>query len=195
MGSHQRDESEALRVSENRRHKKTARWRLMAPCYCRCPYGKTTDGTMAKTNIERFDEMSADILAFLYDGFPIPSDVSPEVAGLTTVKYLDHDPVTEVSTTIGEHDPETEFFNSTLEWLVQSGFISKRSAPVNRQVYVLTPSGLQSLKHVPKPSLGAETLGEKLSAATKAGTKHAASEILNQALSIGAQLIIRGAGL
>lgn len=150
---------------------------------------------MAKTNIERFDEIGADILAFLYESFPIPSNVGPEVAGLTSIKYLEYNPVTEDAVTEGERDPETEFFEATLEWLVQSGFISKRPAAVNRQVYVLTPYGLQALKHVPKPSLGSETLGEKLSAAAKAGTKSAASEILNQALSIGVQLITKQVGL
>ncbi len=166
----------------------------MAPCYRHCPFSKTMARAMAKTNIERFDEMSADILAFLYEGFPIPSSVSPQVAGLTVLTYLEYDPTTENSVTEGERDPETEFFDATLEWLVHAGFIAKRAAPVNRQVYVLTPYGLQALKHVPKPSLGTETLGQKLSAATKAGTKSAASEILNQALSIGAQLITKHAG-
>ena len=147
---------------------------------------------MAKTNIERFDEMSACILAFLYDGFPIPEVVEPDVAGLSVIRYGAYDPDEGGrQVTSGERDPETEFFNATLEWLVQAGFILKKNAPVNRQVYVLTPYGLQALKHVPKPSLGTETLGEKLSVATKAGTKHAASEILNQALSVGIQLLTR----
>lgn len=155
----------------------------------------TTDGAMEKTNIERFDEMSANILAFLYEKFPIPASVSPEVAGLTVVKYLKYDPISDGSVTEGERDPETEFFEATLAWLVHAGFISCQAAPVNRRVYVLTPYGLQALKHVPKPSLGTETLGEKLSAATKAGTKTVASEILNQALSIGLQLITKPIGL
>ncbi|MBK5530449.1 hypothetical protein JFT91_22365 [Pseudomonas sp. TH08] len=108
---------------------------------------------MAKTNIERFDEMSADILAFLYESFPIPSDVSPQVAGLTVLKYLEYDPDIEDAVTEGARDPETEFFDATLEWLVHAGFIAKKAAPVNRKVYVLTPYGLQALKHVPKPSI------------------------------------------
>lgn len=153
------------------------------------------DGTMAKTNIERFDEMSADILAFLYENFPIPSSVSPEVAGLSVVKYLEYDPVSGSAVTEGERDPETEFFDATLTWLVQAGFISNRAAPVNRYVYVLTPYGLQALKHVLKPSLGTETLGEKLSAATKSGAKTVASELLNQALAIGVQIITKPMGL
>ncbi|HDS1693815.1 TPA: hypothetical protein QEM72_004399 [Pseudomonas putida] len=150
---------------------------------------------MAKTNIERFDEMSADILAFLYENFPIPASVSPEVAGLTVVKCLEYDPVSGGSVTEGERDPETEFFDATLAWLVQAEFIAKKAAPVNRHVYVLTPYGLQALKHVPKPSLGAETLGEKLSIATKSGAKSVASEILNQALSIGVQLLTKPTGI
>ncbi|UVE47723.1 hypothetical protein KS461_10750 [Pseudomonas chlororaphis] len=149
---------------------------------------------MAKTNIERFDEMSADILAFLYESFPIPSSVSPEVAGLSVVKYLEYDPVSGSAVTEGERDPETEFFDATLTWLVQAGFIATSPSSGGPRRYVLTSFGLQALKHVPKPTLGTETLGEKLSAATKSGARHAASEALNQALSIGVQLITKHAG-
>ena len=151
---------------------------------------------MAKTNIERFDEMSADILAFLYDSFPIPKTISPEVSGLSMIKYGEYDPFESVAKVIsGEVDPETEFFNSTLDWLVHSGFIRKRTVLVDNHAYVLTSFGLQSLKHVPKPSIGTETLGEKLSSATKAGAKEMAVEAMNQALSIGVQLITRHVGL
>lgn len=151
---------------------------------------------MAKTNIERFDEMSADILAFLYDNFPIHKSVSPEIVGLRVIKYSEYDTTTGQREIIsGEVDPETQFFYSTLEWLVESGFTSIKPSSNSKRKYVLTAYGLQALKHAPKPSLGAETLGEKLSAATKAGTKTVASEILNQALSIGAQLITRQSGL
>lgn len=151
---------------------------------------------MAKTNIERFDEMSADILAFLYDRFPIPEYVSPEVAGLSVIVYGEYDTENGGAKVIsGERDPETELFESTLAWLVHSGFIDEKRPQHFSSQYFLTAYGLQALKHVPKPTLGSETLGEKLSAATKAGTKTAASEILNQALSIGIQLITRQAGL
>lgn len=150
---------------------------------------------MAKTNIERFDEISADILAFLYDNFPIHKSVSPEVAGLSVVKRGEYDPRTGQAEIIsGEIDPETQFFYSTLEWLAQAGFISLKPSNGGIRKYVLTTYGLQALKHVPKPSLGTETLGEKLSAATKSGARHAASEALNQALSIGVQLITKQVG-
>ena len=59
---------------------------------------------------------------------------------------------------------------------------------------MLTSLGLQALKHVPKPSLGSETLGEKLSTATKTGAKEMAKEALNQALSIGIQVLAKGVG-
>ncbi|MFJ3153551.1 hypothetical protein ACIPIX_05330 [Pseudomonas protegens] len=151
---------------------------------------------MAKTNIERFDEMSADILAFLYDSFPIHKRVSPEVAGLSVVKYGEYDPDKGLAEKVsGEEDPETEFFYSTLEWLAEAGFITPKPSRGGPRRYVLTSFGLQALKHVPKPTLGTETLGEKLSTATKSGARHAASEALNQALSIGVQLITKHVGL
>ncbi|MGF6202701.1 hypothetical protein [Pseudomonas laurylsulfatiphila] len=149
---------------------------------------------MAKTNIERFDEMSADILAHLYEAFPIPVGVGPRVVDLTEEVVLDYDPVSESWVTAGERDAETEFFEATLEWLALSGFISKKSAPVNRPVYTLTAYGLQALKHVPRPELGSETLGEKLSSATKNGAGEIAKEALNQALSIGMQIFSKSLG-
>ncbi|WP_230139211.1 hypothetical protein [Pseudomonas sp. Bi130] len=150
---------------------------------------------MAKTNIERFDEMSADILAFLYDNFPIHKSVSPEVTGLSVVTCGEYDPETGQSERVsGQVDPETQFFYSTLEWLAQAGFISLKPSSGGPRRYVLTAFGLQALKHVPKPTLGTETLGEKLSTATKSGARHVASEALNQALSIGVQLITKHAG-
>lgn len=151
---------------------------------------------MAKTNIERFDEISADILAFLYNRFPIPEYVSPKISGLSVIVYGEYDTENGGAEIIsGEIDPETELFDSTLAWLVHAGFIHEKPTRYCSSQYFLTAYGLQALKHVPKPALGSETLGEKLSAATKAGTKTAASEILNQTLSIGINLIARQAGL
>lgn len=150
---------------------------------------------MAKTNIERFDEISAGILAHLYSSFPVPASVNPGVAGLTERKVLSYDPLSETVEATGEVDPETPFFESTLEWLVLAGFVSKKAVPVNHYVYVLTASGLQALKHVPQPSLGSETLGDKLATATKAGAKEVASSTLNQALALGTSLVLRGLGI
>ncbi|WP_157829266.1 hypothetical protein [Pseudomonas monteilii] len=150
---------------------------------------------MAKTNIERFDEISADILAHLYQAFPIPTAVTPSVAGLTELKVLNQDPVSEASVNSGERDPETEFFDASLAWLAHSGFILKKDGGHFRATYVLTAYGLQALKHVPTPSLGSETLGEKLSSAARSGATGAAKEAMNQAVSIGMQLLARSAGL
>lgn len=151
---------------------------------------------MAKTNIQRFDEISADILAFLYDNFPIHHSVSPEVAGLSVVQFGEYDPNTGLRERIsGEVDPETQFFYSTLEWLAEAGFISLKSSSGRKHKYVLTAFGLQSLKHVPQPAINSETLGDKLSAATKGGFKEVASATMNQALSIGTSLMMRHLGV
>lgn len=140
---------------------------------------------MEKTNIERFDEISADILAHLYEAFPVHTSVTPKVSGLEEILDQDYDPVEGASTSTGSRDQETDFFEATLDWLVQSGFVSRKDNIPFSGVYVLTSLGLQALKHVPQPSLGSETLGEKLTAATKSGAKEIAKEALNQALSIG----------
>lgn len=150
---------------------------------------------MAKTNIERFDEISANILGHLYLAFPIPTAVTPKAAGLTELEVLSYDPVSEVSATCGERDPETEFFEASLAWLAHSGFIRKKDGGHFQSTYVLTSYGLQALKHVPAPSLGSETLGDRLSTAAKSGATGAAKEAMNQAISIGIQLLARAAGI
>ncbi len=150
---------------------------------------------MAKTNIERFDEISADILAHLYQAFPIPTAVTPKVAKLTELEVLSYDPVSEDSVTRGERDQETEFFEASLAWLAHSGFILKKDGGHFQSTYVLTSYGLQALKHVPTPSLGSETLGDRLSTAAKNGATGAAKETMNQVISIGIQLLARTAGI
>lgn len=150
---------------------------------------------MAKTNIERFDEISADILAHLYQAFPVPISVTPKVSGLTEQKVTSYDPVSEIAVTSGARDPETEFFQETLAWLAMSGFILRRNHHGIQAEYVLTSHGLQTLKHVPKPSLGNETLGDKLSTAAKSGAAGAAKEVMTQVISIGVQLLAKTSGL
>ncbi|WP_321837841.1 hypothetical protein [Pseudomonas kulmbachensis] len=146
---------------------------------------------MAKTNIERFDEMSASILAFLYDSFPIPKQLSPAVAGLTEEIILSRDTENGGVEVEGERDPETEFFESSVEWLVQSGFISKKAVDSYGYSYCLTPYGLQALKHVPLPSISSETLGEQLSNVAKEGFKSTASTVMSQVVTVGTSLMLR----
>lgn len=145
---------------------------------------------MAKTNIERFDEISASVLAHLYENFPIATEVHPTVAGLSVLKVLSYDPVNEESVTEGALDPETQFFDSTLEWLVASGFVSQANSRFSPALYTLTSYGLQSLKHVAQPAISSETLGDRLSAAARGGLKEATSTVLNQALTIGTGLML-----
>ena len=156
---------------------------LVAPCYRRYPYSKTMDRTMAKTNIERFDEMSAAILAFLYEHFPRSEYLSPEVAGLTVVEYGPYDPDTGGNKVIsGEVDPETPFFDSTISWLVEAGVLTMRENRHFSNTYTLTASTLKLLRRITNGESG-ETFGSRLSEAVKAGNKEASATILNHALA------------
>lgn len=150
---------------------------------------------MTKTNIERFDEITAAILVRLYENFPIPVSIGPKDAGLSVLTVISYDPVTEECEMEGDLDPETPFFDATVEWLVEAGFIATKDSRFGDPTYYLTAVGLQSLKHVPQPAINSETLGDRLASAAKSGVKGAASHLLNQALSIGTSILFRKLGV
>lgn len=135
---------------------------------------------MAKTNIERFDEMSAAILAFLYDRFPSSEAVSPAVAGLSVVEYGPYDPEIRAYRVVsGERDPETEFFNSTLSWLTRAEIVDITPGGNRSDKYTLTAKTLKALRQ----ASGGSTFGSKLSEAVKADDMEAAAVILGRALT------------
>lgn len=139
---------------------------------------------MAKTNIERFDEMSAAILAFLYDRFPSREYISPEIAGLSVPEYGPYDPETGGNKIIsGGIDPETPFFDSTLSWLAEAGVLSTKENRHVSNTYTLSASTMKCLRRSPQGE-GSETFGSMLSESVKGGDKEAASAVLNQVLTI-----------
>ena len=141
------------------------------------------DGTMAKTNIDRFDELSAAIVAFLYDRFPAREYVSPEIAGLSVPEYGPYDPETGGNKIIsGEIDPETPFFGSTLSWLAEAEVLSAKDNRHFSNTYTLTASTMKCLRRYSQGD-GGETFGVMLSESVRNGDKEAAAAILNQALT------------
>lgn len=150
---------------------------------------------MEKSNIERFDEMCAEILGALYESFPFPAELSVNGERPDPLKLYIHDPKTGMSQRLGKENKTMDLFEATAEWLVDAGFISKKPGPGSGSRYILTANGLQSLKHVSQPSITSETLGEQLTTVAKKGVKAAASEIMNQVLNVGTALVLHRIGI
>ncbi|VVO24261.1 hypothetical protein [Pseudomonas fluorescens] len=100
------------------------------------------------SNIEKFDEIAYKLLSYLGATFPIPSNVGLASLGLKTSVEGTSNPVTEV--TVGG-EPQTEdekYFNPTVAWLEQAGYIYAETKSGNS--LVLTEKGLNLLGIAPK---------------------------------------------
>lgn len=72
---------------------------------------------MEKTNIERFDEVAAQILSALYETFPRPTHIDPKVIGV-----LDETPTRDDAGGViysEEWKELTTFANHTAKWLAE----------------------------------------------------------------------------
>lgn len=146
---------------------------------------------MEKTNIERFDEVAANILSALYERFPEPTYIDPKILGMS-----DEEPT---QNSLGEvlYSKEwrslNQFSNNTAKWLAEEGYLSERSSGFYGR-YTLSAIGLRSMKHVDQPEIGSVTLGEKIKKASSEGARATTSKLVDQFLAIGAPLITKVMG-
>lgn len=147
---------------------------------------------MEKTNIQRFDEVAAQILSALYELFPQPTHIDPKVIG---VLYEEPDRDEAGGVLYSDEWNELDIFaNHTAKWLAEEGYLSERSGRFYPK-YTLSAVGLKSLKHVEKPELGAETLGDRLKKASSEGARATTSKLVDQFLVIGGPLLARAIGV
>ena len=128
------------------------------------------------SNIERFNELTARILADLYQAFPVPHKIHA----------TDYGPEPSADCN-GKPDADTLFFAATVRWLIESGYI--RCADDGGFVFlraVLTPKGLEALCVTPRSLQGEAPLGERLSEALKSGSKSLLAETIKAVLAAGA---------
>ncbi|MEE1919133.1 hypothetical protein V0R52_22340 [Pseudomonas asiatica] len=147
---------------------------------------------MKKTNIERFDEVTAMILSALYAKFPEPVHIHPELFGIQKGAST---PGPFGGMSYGAEWTEMRVFaTDTARWLAEEGYLSERPSR-HASRYTLSAAGLKSMKHVDQPEIGSDTLGEKLKKASSNGAKATTSKLVDQFLSIGASLITKSVGL
>lgn len=146
---------------------------------------------MTVSNIERFDEVTGLIFATLYKAFPLPTELSPMQFGGTNL----YEPASDGFGTVQNED--AHFFVASLDWLCSAGYLSVGSQ-FDDGTYldcILTAKGLEVLKAVPESLQTGPSLGEKLVAASKSGTKEVVRGVVTEALSIGARMITSHFGL
>lgn len=139
-----------------------------------------------RSNIERFDELTGEILATLYRSFPVPKNLLP-------AEFVNNP--TEYNEAVQADVPseETRFFIATAEWLRVAGYLWADPQDGHGHIVrncVLTPKGLEVLKVKPSNLDDADTLGEQLVTATQQGGKDAARKAVGDVLNLGARFLI-----
>ncbi|OXS14894.1 hypothetical protein CGX12_11785 [Zobellella denitrificans] len=140
---------------------------------------------MTTSNIERFDQIVAQVLGDLYTSFPCPATLKATSYIENALAYNDFLGA-EVITGDGE------FFNNSLGWLAQAGYL--RCSQIDAQLgiaggVVLTAKGLEALRAVPASLEGKCSLGERLATQAKSSGADAIRSLVGEV--IGAA--VRGA--
>lgn len=144
---------------------------------------------MAASNIERFDELTGQVLAKLYAEFPMPIRLKPD-------KFVDSWCVTDEILDMPVASQETKFFTATVVWLAEAGYLRYHELD-QTQLYgfsdsVLTAKGLELLKAVPD-SLG-DSFGERLRDAAAVEGREGLRALVSQVLGAGVSVLSKAYG-
>lgn len=138
---------------------------------------------MAISNIERFDQASGLIFAHLYFHFPQRTMLT---SGLLEPIFKDLDESD--SDWLSKFASKEAFFNSTMSWLIEAGFIwCKGTEQTIQTIYshcVLTTKALEAMKSVPSTLTG-ESLGNSLAESARSGALDAAKGLANDVFTKG----------
>ena len=139
-------------------------------------------------NIARFDQHAGQILALLYENFPVPVLLKSENFVETPRVYNEH-----VMADVASD--ESEFFSHTVAWLTRAGFIEVEALDP-RHMYtrgaVLTAKGLEVLNVQPDNLSRDVSLGERIYTAAKSEGSEMLRSLVREALGIGARMMIPG---
>ena len=141
---------------------------------------------MIYPNIDKFNEITGQALAKLYQNFPVPLSL-----GAFNLIEGGKDACYDSSSFTGaDLTPQAEFVMATLDWLAQAGYLRYQDKHnIGFSGVVLTPAGLNLLNAVPDALQGGkEPMGARLVAAMRAGTAHVLGTVANQVLSKGVGL-------
>ncbi|MEL4167276.1 hypothetical protein [Pseudomonas sp. ZS001] len=139
---------------------------------------------MSTPNIERFDQACGLIFAHLFESFPQRIGFGSDV-----LEPIFKDSSSESDDWLSRYVSKEGFFNSTMNWLIDAGYIWCAEGQNNHiQTFytqcVLTAKALEALKATPD-SLTGSSLGQSLGEAAKSGALDAAKDLANQVISKG----------
>ncbi|KWH65156.1 hypothetical protein [Burkholderia anthina] len=135
------------------------------------------------SNIEKFDLLVAQLLADLYERFPIEAGISASNYGI------------DVDGLFGGFDgtvdrdvmEELDFFCSTVRWLKRAGYVDYSSEADSGAfgAVVLTPKALEILKATPTSLQASQALGDYLVDSVRSGASDAVKQGVTAALTAG----------
>lgn len=138
---------------------------------------------MTASNIERFDEITGQVLGALYEQFPVPRRLF--------IKDFVQDGYT-MDDQLGMEIPNDtgDFVLASIAWLADAGYLRyyEEVHGMGFLASVLTAKGLEVLKATPASLQVGPSLGEKLVDASKGGTKEVLRGVVGEVLSMGARL-------
>jgi len=132
------------------------------------------------SNIEKFNEVVAQIFGVLYSKFPVRICLAPyEIMGYESRGHYSAN---------GEWKEELkvedgEYFYYTLRWLYDTGYIVGSISHTHDTNVTLSHKGLELLKSVPKSVDTSKSIGDQLQEAIKDGAKNSAGNLISSALS------------
>ncbi|MBE5527449.1 hypothetical protein A9J41_00770 [Laribacter hongkongensis] len=140
---------------------------------------------MPSSNIERFDEITAQLFSTLYQSFPAP-------VFLAAGNFVS--PATQYSKVRGYDvaSDEAEFWAACVIWLQEAGYIryeSHESLTASFWEVVLSPKGLEVLNSIPDSLSGKDTIGDQLVDAARTGATDLLKEGVKTALAKGVMLM------
>lgn len=144
---------------------------------------------MSTANIEKFDEITGEVFAKLYENFPSPCLLKAADYVETPLEF--HEQLGFEVTT-----KDAEFFFACIRWLESAGYITTKS---ENELYVadalLTNKGLEVLRAVPSSLQGKASIGEQLSGGIAKGGKELARMLVSEALGLGTRIASQHVGL
>lgn len=147
---------------------------------------------MTPPNIERFNELTGNIFAFLYEQFPLPKLLKPE-------KFIEggKDAAFDTNSPSGAGPTEaTDFFVATVEWLNVEGYVSyKNMGHFDFREAVLTSKSLAILNGIPASLENTESLGDRLTSAAKSGASEIIKTIARETIGIGIHVLVASSRL
>lgn len=145
---------------------------------------------MTASNIERFDEITGQLLGALYEKFPMPRNLFINDFVADGYSYSE-------TTCADVPNANGQFFFACIDWLSEAGYLrfKERNHYHGYIDAVLTAQGLAVLKVIPQSLQSGPSLGEQLVDASKGGAKEVVRGLVGETLSLGARIISTHLGL